>query len=222
VTSHLDSERLGVLVHEVRSPVAALAAIADTARDSAAGDSTGADLARLAVAACRAIERVVMDAAFASVRLEPMDLGALVDDAAASHALRGSHVTVERDEDGLEVDGDPIRLRQALDNLIANAVSHGGGENVTVRATRSADVVRLAVSDAGPGIPPGEGARIFEPGVRLARETAGAGIGLALTRAIVEAHGGTIGVDSLPGSGATFTIALPRRSDHPDTRASSS
>jgi signal transduction histidine kinase len=222
VSARLDSDRLGVLVHEVRSPVAALAAIAETAADAPTPDSTRPDLARLAVAACRAIERVVLDVAVASVRLEPLDLGALVDDAVASHVLRGSDVTFDRDDDVLEVDGDPVRLRQALDNVVANAVAHGGAKDVRVRASRSDGMVRLSVSDAGQGIPPGESARIFEPGVRLAREATGSGIGLALTRAIVEAHGGTISVESPPGAGATFTIAVPERSTQPATRASSS
>jgi signal transduction histidine kinase len=222
MTSPLDTDRLSVLVHEVRSPVAALAAIAETAAESAAGDSARADLARLAVAACRAIERVVMDVAVASVRLEPVDLGVLAEDAVAAYLLRGSEVTVERDDDGLVVDGDPVRLRQALDNLVTNALAYGGGEKVTVRATRSGDVVRVAISDAGPGIPAGEQARIFEPGVRLGRGSPGSGIGLALTRAIVDAHGGSVSVESSPGAGATFTIALPTRSPQPDTRASSS
>jgi two-component system OmpR family sensor kinase len=220
MTARLDRDRLGVLVHEVRSPVAALAAIAETATEAPTGDSTRADLARLAVAACRAIERVVLDVAVASVQLEPLDLGVVVDDAVASHLLRGSAVTLERDDE-LMVDGDPVRLRQALDNLVANALAYGGAD-VHVRATRANGVVRLSISDAGPGIPPGEEARIFEPGVRLARENPGSGIGLALTRAIVEAHGGTVSVESRPGAGATFTIAVPERSTQPDTRASTS
>jgi signal transduction histidine kinase len=221
VSGRLDNDRLGVLVHEVRSPVAALAAIAETAAESGAGDSTRADLARLAVAASRAIERLVLDAAVASVHLEPLDLGALVDDAVASHALRGSDIALDRDGNALVVDGDPVRLRQALDNLVANALAYGGAD-VRVRATGADGMVRLSVSDAGPGIPPGEEARIFEAGVRLASETPGSGIGLALTRAIVEAHGGTISVESPSGGGATFTMALPERLPQPDTRASSS
>jgi two-component system sensor histidine kinase BaeS len=220
MTARLDSDRLEVLVHEVRSPVAALAAIAETAAEAPTGDSTRADLARLAVAACRAIERVVLDVAVASVQLEPLDLGVVADDAVASHLLQGSAVTLERD-DSLMVDGDPVRLRQALDNLVANALAYGGAD-VRVHATKANGVVRLSISDAGPGIPPDEEARIFEPGVRLARENPGAGIGLALTRAIVEAHGGTISVESRSGAGATFTIAVPERSTQPDTRASTS
>jgi two-component system sensor histidine kinase BaeS len=221
VSVGLDRDRLGVLVHEVRSPVAALAAIAETAPEAETADSTRADLARLALAACRAIERLVLDVAVASVQLEPLDLGVVVDEAVASHVLQGSAVILERDDD-LVVDGDPVRLRQALDNLVANALTYGGAD-VCVRATKADGIVRISISDAGPGIPPGEEARIFEPGVRLARVTPGSGIGLALTRAIVEAHGGTISVESPPGAGATFTIAVPERSsDQPDTRASSS
>jgi signal transduction histidine kinase len=221
VTAGLDGDRLGVLVHEVRSPVAALAAIAETATETPTGDPTHADLIRLAVAACRAVERVVLDVAVASVQLEPLDLGALADDAVASHVLRGSDVTLERDADVLGVDGDPVRLRQALDNLIANALAYGGAD-VRLRVTRAEGMVRVSVSDDGPGIPPGEEARIFEPGVRLGHETQGSGIGLALTRAIVEAHGGAISVESPSGAGATFTIAVPERAYQPDTRASNS
>ena len=113
----------------------------------------------------------------------------------------------------LVVDADPVRLRQVLDNLIANALTHAGsGRPVTVRVTATRDDVEIAVSDAGRGIPPSELARIFEPGVRLGADTAGSGLGLALSRAIVEAHGGTIAVDSTSAKGR------PSRSSFPDVR----
>lgn len=220
MSSGVDTDRLTVLVHEIRSPAAALAAIA-AAAGSSAGDSARAELARLAVAACRDIERLLLDVAVTSVRLERVDVGALADDAVAAHVLRGNDVALERDDD-LVIDGDAVRLRQALENLISNALAYGGVRGVTVRATRDGDVVRLAVTDSGPGIPPSEHDRIFEPGVRLGGETPGAGIGLALTRAMVAAHGGTLSVESSAGAGATFTIALPAPPRQPDTRASSS
>ena len=87
---------------------------------------------------------------------------------------------------------------------------------------RDDDGVEVAVSDTGSGIPREELARIFELGVRLDSEKAGSGLGLALSRAIVDAHGGTLEVASTPGEGSTFTVVLPRRTSQPDTRASRS
>jgi signal transduction histidine kinase len=221
MTTRLDNARLAVLVHEIRSPVAALSAVAETVVEPDTDASTRRELARLSVAACRAIERLVLDVAVASVRLEPLDVAVLVRDAVAAHVVRGADVVLEEENSALVVEGDPVRLRQALDNLIANALVHGGA-GVTVRVAGSDGAVRIAVSDAGPGMSRSEQDRIFELGVRLSGETPGSGLGLALARAIVEAHGGTITVDSAPGSGSTFTIALPARSLQPDTRASSS
>ena len=207
--SGLDGVRLAVLVHEVRSPVAALSAVAEAAQESAWDDATGSDLVRLALAACRAIERLLVDAAVASVRLERLDLGSLVRDAVAAHAVRGGDVVAEEGERDLVVDGDPVRLRQVLDNLIVNALAYGDATRVTVRATRSGEAVRVTVSDAGPGIPEWNLDRIFERGMQLGSTTRGSGLGLALARTIVEAHGGELTVDSTLGVGSTFTIALP-------------
>lgn len=208
-SSGLDDERLAVLVHEVRSPVAALAAVAETFGESPVGDPARHELVRLTVAACRAIERVVMDVAVASVRTVRLDVGALVRESVASHVVRGGDVIAHASEVPLMVEGDAVRLRQALDNLIANALAYGGSASVVVRATRTDDVVQVAVSDAGPGIPAHELERIFELGRRLSDEPAGSGLGLTLTRAIIDAHRGSLEVDSTPGVGSTFTITLP-------------
>jgi len=104
---------------------------------------------------------------------------------------------------------DPIRIRQALDNLVSNALLHGSQGEVVVSAAAGQEGVLLSVTDAGEGIAPADQSRIFEAGIRLDRERSGAGLGLAIARAIVEAHDGTLTVDSSPGRGATFTIALP-------------
>ena len=218
VTAGLDNDRLAVLVHEVRSPVAALAAVAETAADSGGESDEIPTLVRLALAASRAIERIVLDVAVASVRLEPVDLGALVRDAVAAHRVRGAEVAVVVD-DGLIVEGDPVRLRQVIDNLIANALVHGGSE-VTVRAARREGAVHVVVSDTGPGIAPDQLDSIFDAGVRLDADTSGSGIGLALARAIAQAHGGSLVAQSAAGQGAAFTLALPAVLDQPDTAAS--
>jgi two-component system sensor histidine kinase BaeS len=217
MTSDLERERLDVLVHEVRSPVAALSAVAEAAAGAPA-DLSRRQLTRLALAASHAIERIVLDFSVASVHLEGLDAAMLVRDAVAAFSVRGASVVAEGGGRPLVVDADPVRLRQVLDNLIANALTHAGaGGLVTVRVAAARDNVEIAVSDAGRGIPLAELARIFQPGVRLDADTTGSGLGLAVSRAIVEAHGGTIAIDSIVGEGSTFTIVLPRRPSHPAT-----
>lgn len=223
MSSGLDQARLAVLVHEVRSPVAALSAVAETVADLPADDSMRRELVRLALAASRGIERIVMDLAVASVRLEPVDVGALVRDAVAAFVVRGDNVVLEGDVAMLLVHGDPVRLRQVLDNLIGNALAHGSaGTPVVVRANPLGEDVAIAVSDTGPGIPHDALDGIFDLGVRLDAGATGSGLGLTLSRSIVRAHGGELDVESAPGEGSTFTIVLPARPAQPATRASSS
>ena len=218
MSSGLDQARLAVLVHEVRSPVAALSAVAETVADLSADDSMRRELVRLALAASRGIERIVMDLAVASVRLEPFDVGALVRDAVASFSVRGDNVVLEGDVAKLLVDGDPVRLRQVLDNLIGNALAHGAAAApVVVRTSPSREDVTIAVSDTGPGIPHVARVRIFDLGVRLDAGATGSGIGLTLSRAIVHAHGGTLELESVPSEGSTFSIVLPLRPVQPAT-----
>lgn len=205
----IDRDRLAVLVHEVRSPVAALAAIADRFVDVGPGAPDRRELARLALTACRGLERVVVDAVTASVRREPMEPGELVQDVATTASLGGARVE-SAIEPGLPlVSGDPVRLRQALGNLVTNALVHSGSHEVVVGARSDGDGVAFFVSDAGIGIPAAEQDRIFDTGERLDPGRPGSGLGLAVVRAIAEAHGGSLGVRSAPGEGATFTLVLP-------------
>jgi signal transduction histidine kinase len=203
-----DHERLAILVHEVRSPVAALAAIAQAYRD--ADLPARRSLAALAVAACSGIERVVSDATVDSVVRQRVDVARLVEGSVAAAVLRGGKVRAEVERDLPPVDVDPFRLRQALDNLVSNALTHGatGGE-VIVALRSGGGVLVLSVSDGGPGISAEEQERIFEAGVRLDPARPGSGLGLAVARAIAEAHGGRLGVESGPEGGATFTLTLP-------------
>jgi signal transduction histidine kinase len=207
--SELDAQRLAVLVHEVRSPVAALSAIAETVADPELDASARMELVRLAVSAGESVQRIVTDIAVASIRFEEIAPGGLVREAAAAAVLRGDHVEVDIATELPLIRGDPQRLRQALDNLIANAVVHSGSDDAVVVRGVADEALRISVSDAGVGIAPEEQERIFDIGVRLGTASGGYGIGLALTRAIVEGHGGALAVTSTPGDGASFTIVLP-------------
>lgn len=109
---------------------------------------------------------------------------------------------------------DPALLRQMLINLLDNAVKYGPpGQTVTVGAERSNGVVRIRVSDQGPGVPAAERERIWEPYHRLPRDAngpvGGSGIGLALVRELALRHGGGARVEDAPGGGADFIIEIP-------------
>jgi signal transduction histidine kinase len=195
VTAGTDRGHLALLVHEVRSPVAAIAAIAEALTEDDIDVVSLRELTRLAVGACRSIARIVGDAAVSSVRLEPVDVGRLVRDAAAASVLGGGRVRAVVSPGVPPVDADSVRMRQALDNLIENAVIHSSSQDeVVVAAGFDKRSVLVSVSDSGRGVPPEEQARILEPGVRLDSAKPGSGWGLSVVRTIAEAHGGTLDI----------------------------
>jgi signal transduction histidine kinase len=200
---------LAVLVHELKSPVAALVSIRETLERERVDSATIAHLARLALAACAAIERIVRDASLATIDPRPVDLARVVREAAAAAELSGGRVRTAATPALPEAFVDPVRIRQALDNLIANALAQTGDGEVLLDTRVVGDSAVLSVTDSGSGIPPEEHERIFEPGVRLAASYPGSGLGLAIVRSIAEAHGGTVTVRSAPGEGATFSLVLP-------------
>lgn len=114
----------------------------------------------------------------------------------------------------LESACDRDRLGQVLSNLLTNAITHTSGGEIWVRLWREGDQARISVIDQGPGIPPDQAEAVFVPGRRLAnagaaKETSGSGLGLHITRRIVEAHGGQIWVENQSGAGAIFTLQIP-------------
>jgi signal transduction histidine kinase len=203
---------LAVLAHEIRSPVAALVAVAEAYPSADSGRR--ARLLELAGSAVESIERLLAEA---PLRAEPVDVSRIVLDAVESAALPVTGLSLGAEvENDLLVDGDAVRLRQVLDNLIGNAIGHSpaGGE-VSITATRRGSSVVVDVADDGDGIPPADLERMFEPGIRLTSERPGSGLGLAVARAIARAHGGEVEVESTLGQGATFRLVLPAASGAP-------
>ena len=128
------------------------------------------------------------------------------------HAVR-KDVNIEVEEPKESVFGDEGTLTEALTNIIGNAVKYSyEGGTVTVSTRRSNDHVRIDVSDSGVGIPPGDQAHVFDDFYRapaVVDQEGGAGLGLAISRRIIEAHLGSVSVESEIGEGTTFTILLP-------------
>lgn len=126
-------------------------------------------------------------------------------------ADRGVALEVELPAELPRVLADSTRAALVLTNFLTNALKHtASGGTVRVEAALREDKVRLAVADDGPGIAPEHLPRLFEKFFRIPGESApGAGLGLAIAREIAEAHGGEVGAESTPGSGATFWVELP-------------
>lgn len=123
---------------------------------------------------------------------------------------------------GLSLDADPVRMRQVLGNLTSNALRHTpAGGTVTLTARQAGELAVLTVEDTGSGITAEDLPHVFERFWRAeksrSRSTGGSGLGLSIVRQFVEAHEGTVTVDSEPGKGCVFTIRLPR-AHHADRR----
>jgi signal transduction histidine kinase/HAMP domain-containing protein len=154
------------------------------------------------------------------LRAEPVDLPALLAESAGSvHAQAQQHrhaLVVEPPLEGLRVLADRGRVRQVLLNLLSNAIKFtpdGGRITVVAVAANGGATARVAVTDSGIGIAPEDQAKLFQEFVQLdasaSRKYEGTGLGLALSRRLIELHGGAIGVESELGKGSTFWFTLP-------------
>jgi signal transduction histidine kinase len=115
---------------------------------------------------------------------------------------------------------DPLRIEQVVANLLSNACKYGAGKPIRISVEVNGDRARLSVRDHGIGIAPADRERIFERFERAAsaRHYGGLGLGLYITRQVVEAHGGTIRVVSHTGAGSTFAVELPLESPRRESR----
>ncbi|GAA3648448.1 HAMP domain-containing sensor histidine kinase [Lentzea roselyniae] len=160
----------------------------------------------------------IADAGSLRLTVAPVPVRAALEQVRAAHEVRAAQagVALSVSAEELTVDADALRLRQILDNLVANALRYvPSGGSVSVSAARDHDDVVIAVADTGAGISAEDLPHVFDRFWRAdksrARSTGGSGLGLAIVRKLTEAHGGTAGVTSTPGQGTTFTVRLPIR-----------
>ncbi|MFI2425183.1 sensor histidine kinase [Streptomyces sp. NPDC018955] len=212
--------------HELRTPLMSVRGYADLFQYAAANEPAERErhLARLRAEAARMgvllddlllLARLDAAEVEAPLRTADTDLAELVQQAA--DAFRASHpghpLAVTAGSGPLMLRIDPQRVRQVLDNLLTNAAVHtpaGTRVSVTVSVTAGSALVRVA--DAGPGIPAEDRERVFDRFYRVdkarSRDRGGSGLGLAVARSLVRAHGGDIDLSSTPGT-TTFTVRLP-------------
>jgi len=208
--------------HELRTPLAAVRAYAELFTRGAA--ERPADLARAMHGITRESERMslLVDDLLLLARLdegrplerEPVALEEVVADAVETAQTVEPDRPIELDADTAVVVGDHDRLRQIVDNLLANVRAHTPpGTPVRVTLSRRNGNAEIAVADSGPGLDEEQAAHVFERFYRTdssrTRASGGVGLGLSIVAAVAEAHGGSVSADARAGGGATFRIELP-------------
>lgn len=214
---------LDTVVHELRSPLTVASGYVRLLRDGTVEPDPHARTHALQMvedklAECRRlVDELSLAERLESGALKPdtreVDLGALARDAAsraeARAQLLGAHVTAQTPPDEVRASADATRVDRILNNLVANALDHGG-ERAEVTITAADDgVPLLSVTDSGAGVPPADRERIFGRFVRGQRSH-GSGLGLYLSRQLAEASGGSLDLDTEhEGPGARFVLRLP-------------
>ncbi len=201
--------------HELRSPLAAIAALAQAARMRPPEETRAAfeAIARSAFEASAVVTDLLTlarDPARRALQCEPVDLGAVVADSSSETqpiaTARG--IRLESSPASAIVDGDERRLRELARNLLDNAIRHARG-SVAIASRRNGDLCEIVVDDDGEGIPTQERQRIFERFYRRSDDGNGTGLGLAIVSWIARAHDGAVSVAEAPSGGARFVAAIP-------------
>jgi two-component system sensor histidine kinase CpxA len=213
---------LGDISHELRSPLARMRLALGLARQPSADtarqlERMEREIERLDVLISQVLKLARLNGTDVPFEREPFDVDEMLDEVVRDAAFEGTAKGCKVETVGAAhsvVSGNRELLRSAIENVLRNAVRYSPqGTAVEVAVERSAAGLTILVRDRGPGVPPGELERIFEPFYRVAesrdRDTGGEGIGLAITSQVMKAHGGSARADNRAGGGFEVQLNLP-------------
>jgi two-component system sensor histidine kinase KdpD len=211
---------LRAVSHDLRTPLTTIVTAGEAVRSpsvsAAERDELGQSIAAQAERLSSLVEKLLdlsrIEAGTAPPRRDWCSIDEVVRAAADDvRTVRDSEIKLSIDDDLPLINADAAQLERAFANLLENAERHSSGQPVQVRARAANGRIGVRVVDRGPGIPTSELPRIFEPFYRLDDHggQGGSGLGLAIVKGFVEANGGQVRVESLPGQGTTFVVELP-------------
>jgi K+-sensing histidine kinase KdpD len=217
-SDELKTSLLRSVSHDLRTPLTSIIAAGAALDSPSVTPEERRELSDAVVEQGQRLSRLVenlldvsrLQTGHAAPRREAVELTGLLEAARHSIGARGEAVRLALDAELPALSADPTQLERAFANLLDNAVVHGEGQPVLVRSRLVGPRIVVRVVDRGPGIPEGERERIFEPFYRSGGvvASAGSGLGLAIAKGFIEANGGEIGVESLPGQGSSFVVSF--------------
>ena len=216
-SDELKTALLRSISHDLRTPLTSIIAGGSALGSPSLTEAERAELSAAIVAEGGRLSRLVenlldlsrLEAGKAVPHREPVDLAEALE-AAREGATKPESVRLAVDEDLPLVDADAAQLERAFANLIENGLRYGNGRPVLAKSRLVGGDIVVRIVDQGPGIPESEWRRVFEPFQRGDGANTGSGLGLAIAKGFVEANGGEIAVESLPGQGTSFVVTLPR------------